>query len=276
MIILLGCDRSVTEFAGNPTSDAAQLEAAQIALDDGEYIKVIQLLSDQYSPAMPDPEAGRLLTSAYLGLAGIDMTALIANSSATSGQESFDTFASAFSLHVVIENDRRYLHSNYYGTIHDHVMKSAGYINDLKNHRLATESDRFELGLISIFDFILRMGSDTATVADTHLPINEAAYGRIIDEVLLHDSSGVASTTALNAALDSQIDHLKTDLSNISDSITVLNNIATRAGEEPTEFEKDLREFMTQLVGGTTAAHINTLSGETITDYLILNFILGG
>ncbi|MEA2102608.1 MAG: hypothetical protein U9P80_08575, partial [Thermodesulfobacteriota bacterium] len=105
LMILIGCDSNMLESLGDDSSREANLEEAQMALDDGNYDEAISILAPGYNPNAPDPVVARVLASAYMGKAGIDLTYLIENAG-NSGSDggAFDTIASALSVDVIIED----------------------------------------------------------------------------------------------------------------------------------------------------------------------------
>ncbi len=72
-----------------------------MALDDGNYQEAIDILEPGYDRSNPDPAAARVLASAYMGKAGIDLTYIIENASDDHDDESFDAIASALCLDIV-------------------------------------------------------------------------------------------------------------------------------------------------------------------------------
>ena len=96
---LAGCDGNVFDSVSNDSSDAADIEAAQMALNDGNYQEAIDILEPGYDRANPDPEAARILASAHMGKAGIDLTNILENAP-DENEDSFDVIASALSLDI--------------------------------------------------------------------------------------------------------------------------------------------------------------------------------
>ncbi|MRR14579.1 hypothetical protein EG833_03960, partial [archaeon] len=97
ILFLSGCN--AFEAISKDSSSEADLEDAQTALDDGDYQGAIDILEPGYDASNPDPASTRILASAYMGKAGIDLTNLV-ESSGDDDRDNFDVIASSLSFDV--------------------------------------------------------------------------------------------------------------------------------------------------------------------------------
>ncbi len=270
-LLLCACENNMMEYAGDTSDDGAILEEARMALDEGDYYGVIQLLADDYNSDLPDPEISRLLASAYMGLAGVDLTVMIANSDVTAGQDSFDTLASALALSTIIDGEARYLAPATAAAADQYLTTAANYLTNLIAKNWGSDDDRVQLGLASAIRFILAMGRYTAETAGTNCPLNQSAYQNVAAAVL----GTPADLLSLQAAIDADIEQLRQDLINLKAAIDVIHRNTVAAHDNNNALENDLNEFLLELVGDTTLSAIETLSGTKITDYILAHMFDG-
>jgi hypothetical protein len=96
-LCLAGCN--AFESAADDSSYEADIEEAQEALDSGDYQKAINILAPGYNASSPDPVATRILASAYMGKAGMDLTNVV-ESSGSDDRDNFDVITSALTFDV--------------------------------------------------------------------------------------------------------------------------------------------------------------------------------
>ncbi len=97
-LFLSGCSNDSTfEGISDDSSHDAIIEEAAIALDDQDYATTVLLLTEVYNTTSPDPRVSRLLSSAYMGRAGVDFVSLIRYSGLVE-QGDFDMVQESLSL----------------------------------------------------------------------------------------------------------------------------------------------------------------------------------
>ncbi|MDI9527509.1 MAG: hypothetical protein QM299_10895 [Pseudomonadota bacterium] len=98
LLFLSGCSNdSVFEGISDNSGRKSVIEEAAIALDDEDYASVIQMLTEIYTTTSPDPQVSRLLSSAYMGRAGVVFVNLI-EYSGLNDQADFDMVSESLSL----------------------------------------------------------------------------------------------------------------------------------------------------------------------------------
>lgn len=210
-ISLMGCstDSTFQGLADDSTSDAA-ISDASIAIDDKNYDQAISSLEEIYNTSYPDPEVSRLLGSAYMGKAGLDITGFIAfepdstddifnivrNSFVLNASPWYPSFTGTNTASCSIEDLTVLMTSSGGHFIDGHCVdgmisyldkaKRVFYI--LQNKNLATPYDDIQYGIISAIHFALLIGNDTADALNSTLgtldpkpgtvpvPLNKRAY----------------------------------------------------------------------------------------------------
>ncbi len=105
LLFLSGCSNdSAFEGIADDSGRKAVIEEAAMALDDEDYASAIQMLTEIYTTTSPDPRVSRLLSSAYMGWAGVDFVRLI-EFSGQEEREDFEMVASSLSLSPVSSLD---------------------------------------------------------------------------------------------------------------------------------------------------------------------------
>ena len=98
LLFLSGCSNdSAFEGISSDSGRDAVIEEAAIALDSRDYATTIQILTEIYTATSPDPRVSRLLSSAYMGRAGVDFVELI-EYSGQGEREDFDMVAESLAL----------------------------------------------------------------------------------------------------------------------------------------------------------------------------------
>lgn len=214
MLLFMGCsnDNAFEGLSADSDKDAV-IEDAAIALDSQDYDKVISLLAEVYDTMNPDPDpdVSRLMGSAYMGKAGLDVINLISFTQNISyGIDDFDTVANTFSLYLVIQPEvdtdeaicniegltvltssggAQYIDGHCVGGLINYLDQAKLAFKNLKNANIAAPDDAIQLGIISAAHFVLFTGSavsvalhpwDPDTVgydaADIPVPITKQAY----------------------------------------------------------------------------------------------------
>jgi hypothetical protein len=154
----------------------AKIEDASIALDSSNYDKVISDLAVMYDTTALNLDVGRLLSSAYMGKAWIDLTYLIANSTST-GINPFDAVASALSspniLTGIVEGGTsRYIEKEKIGDLIKNINDARSILYTFRERGLATDDDMIKLGIASSMHFIMYVGDKTDYVSFLGEPVN--------------------------------------------------------------------------------------------------------
>jgi len=296
LLALYGCDSNLLESLADDSSEAANIEAAQIALNDGDYDEVISLIGDDYDPSEPDSQVARLLASAYMGKAGIDLTYLIENADSTD-DDSFDAIAAALSVEVTSQmqpssfieaapeaaasTDPKYIAITSIENLLENLVIAQDILETLVDYYTdgnlsPQDDDVVQLGIASALHFIMKIGYCAGEVVVSNAPVNKYAY----QELFPQDDEWPALLNDLAAYIDSDqeiIDSLVADLRNVSSALRVL--IATIGGDE--DLSDEFNDFLRELLGlddsadeDAISAAINGYSGSMISDF-ISNQLLG-
>jgi hypothetical protein len=292
-IILLafcGCDSNLLDSLADDSSEAATIEAAQIALNDGNYDEVISLIGDDYDPSAPDSQVARILASAYMGKAGIDLTYLIENADSTDG-DSFDAIAAALSIEATSQaqassfvqaspealasTDPTYITFTSIEDLLANLETAQDILETLVDYytdgNLTPQNDDVvQLGMASALHFIMKIGHCAGEVVVSNVPINKYAYR----ELFPLDDDWVSLLDDLAAYVDSDqeiITSLIADLRNVSSAVSVL--IATIGGDE--DITDEFNDFLRELLGldegadeTALSAAIAGYSGSSISDFI--------
>lgn len=262
---LTGCNSNVLESLSDDSSSAADIEAARMAIDDGNYQKAIDILEPGCNQTNPDLEIARILASAYMGKAGIDLTYVLENAS-DGNNDSFDVLTSALSLDLIEgsspenpENPPMYISFSSVQAFLENLEKAMAYLETLVL-LYGNDDDKVQLGMASAIHFILKIGSEAAAVKGTDIPINKAAYREVFPEDT--DWETDLDTLAGRIPLGGGIaDSLQNDLTYLSVAVDVL-----KARMDPDEdIEEDFNEFLTEVLGGASIADFD---GQEIANYI--------
>ena len=274
LLAFYGCDSNMLDSLADDSSEAATIEAAQIALNDGDYDEVISLIGDDYDPSAPDSQIARILASAYMGKAGIDLTYLIENADSTD-DDSFDAIAAALSIEITPQaqpssfvqaspeaeasSDPRYIALTSIEDLLLNLQTAQNILETLVDYytddNLSPENnDIVQLGMASALHFIMKIGHCTGEVVVSNAPINKYAYREIFppeDFISLLDD--------LETYIDDDpqiITSLITDLRNVSSALTVL--IATIGMDE--DIADEFNDFLREILGLDESADETALS----------------
>ncbi len=282
MFFSYGCDTNVMEPVADDSSYEAALEEARMALDKGRYDKAINRLVTHYDFIEPDPEAARILSSAYMGKAGVDLTYVIELSGAED-QDSYDvianaltpgttsdmfpqqeTDASALSVYAAAAPGARFIDQTRVADMLDAIGEAKQFLLDLsfyyRENNLSPENDDIvKLGMASAFSFIMKVSETVTAITGTNAPINKPAYSGVFPprerESLLNSLE-----TYLSDHPD-VTEGLAEDLINVHAAIGVMVDEIGR-DEDITE---DFNQFLRDILG---LADYVMITEETIRVYL--------
>lgn len=193
LLSLMGCSKdSIFQGMADDTGRKAILEEAAIALDDQDYDTAISTLTEIYNTTDPDPEVSRLLGSAYMGKAGIDVTNLIeysydpdspyfemgANSISLAlasppkdaSQSIVDTACSVQDLTVLMTTSgAQYINAHCTGDIIGYLNKAKRAFFLLHQADRQTSDDTIQYGIVSAVHFVMILGNATANSLNSTL-----------------------------------------------------------------------------------------------------------
>ncbi len=272
---LWSCNSNALKSLSDDSGSAAQLEDARMALNDGDYQGAIDILEPGYDQSNPDPEAARILASAYMGKAGFDLTYILENSGNTENR-SFDVIASALSLDITdnpvrpsseqaaveaAETTARYLSYTSANTFLGYLENARNYLTDLVGV-YGNDDDKVQLGMVSAVHFILKVGLEAADLMDTNIPINKTAYREVFPEHGDADWNTLLTSLAANIHDDAAlVQSLRDDITAVDNAVTIL--IARMGSDE--EVAERFNEFLTDLLG---AGEIDTFDGQEVANYI--------
>ncbi len=276
---LMGCDSNVFDSVSDDSSDAANIEAAQMALNDGNHQEAIDILEPLYDRSNPDPEVSRILASAYMGKAGIDLTYILENAS-DENIGSFDVIASALSLGIVSESLRagseqiaaqsessvspRYVSYGSAAAFLESLEAAKGYLEALVD-LTGSDDDKVQLGMASAIHFILETGCQAAALRGTNIPIDKEAYREVFPADT--DWEDLLSQFADRIPPQGEIAvSLQDDVAHVSDAVVVLMG---RMGSDE-DIAADFNDFLTDLLGGSA---ISDFDGREIADYIAAHLL---
>jgi hypothetical protein len=203
VLILSACsDDSVFEGVSENTDRDTRIADALDRLDSRNYDAVISELSLIYTTTAIDPQVYRILASAYMGKAGLDLTLYMDRFDET--EHPFDLMAYMISSTYVSEEDgQRYLDGNavdgrtengeeaFEVDLLENLSSAKRMLTALEDAGLASADDIIQLGYACAAHFIMNVGNQTAiSLNDTlrygskdswrygivPVPINTGAY----------------------------------------------------------------------------------------------------
>lgn len=297
VLLLAGCsnDSVFQGMADDSSRDAVKSDAA-IAIDNKEYNEAIAMLTEIYNTNFPDPEVSRLLGSAYMGKAGIDLTGFI-GFEADSEDDIFDIVRSSLVLNpspwIPNNPDTATLSCNVEdltvlmtssgghfvdGHCIDEIIafldkaKRVFYVLQLKDKD--TPSDRIQYGILSAVHFAMLIGENTAdalgSTDSTPAPVNKRAY-------YLYRNASVWSRN-YNAAWDiiNSNDHrfFSTPLNYYQEDLLIMNDALSayvELGVEEDYIKDDIESLLRNILqnpSGDIEAGIETMTTTGITGYI--------
>jgi hypothetical protein len=288
LMALAGCESNMLESLADDSSKEADIEAAKIALDDGNYDSAISALSSYKGSS--DPEVAGILSSAYMGKAGLDLTYMLEHIDA-SNTDNFDVIASAFSLKTTDQLNAsssvlykagsdatpRYITTGSVVTLLTNLSLAQKYLSTSLAANPGDDDLTVQLGIASALHFIIDIGYIIAEVKDCNIPINKAAYQAVFpqkpDMITLGNQVNEYLNTNVSKlqAFNGDIDGLHTDLWNVYLSVEVfINNIGSDES-----ITSDFNKFVTDLLGlpeGSSKAVIEA-AVESYDGYDLVSFI---
>jgi hypothetical protein len=259
LLSLAGCDSNMLEALSDDSSSEAKFEEARMALDDGNYQEAIDILAANYDATNPDPETVRILASAYMGLAGIDLTYILENSEESG--DSFDTIASALSLTVTGQDtEARFITAGSADELLANLAQAQDYLNDLMDYYddqglTPDQDDTVQTGMASAIHFIIQLGQAASETTGSNIPLNKAAYREIFPD----DENLDARLDDLADSLDEE--SLQDDLMDVSAAVDTLVEVQGADDDLAEEFD----EFLNELLGG---GDIGTFTGQSAAAYV--------
>jgi len=186
LLSLMGCSKdSIFQGMADDDNRKAAIEEAAIAIDDRDYDTAISGLVEIYNTTDPDPEVSRLLGSAYMGKAGIDVTNLI-DYSYDADSPYFNMGASSLSLALspppkdasqlitdtecnvqdltvlMTTSGAQYINAHCIGDIIDYLDKAKRAFHLLHQADRQTSDDTIQYGIASAVHFVTALGKATA------------------------------------------------------------------------------------------------------------------
>jgi hypothetical protein len=266
LMALVGCESNLLKPLADDSSKEASLEEAKMALDDGNYDSAISALSSYKGSS--DPEVAGILSSAYMGKAGLDLTYMLEHIDADN-TDNFDVIASAFSLKTTDQLNAsssvlykagsdatpRYITTGSVVTLLTNLSLAQKYLTTSlaanTGNKDITDDLTVQLGIASALHFIIDIGYIIAEVKDCNIPINQAAYQAVFPQKPDLNTLGNQVNAYLNTnvtelqAFNGDIAGLRTDLWNVYLTVEVfINNIGSDEA-----ITSDFNKFLTDLLG---------------------------
>jgi hypothetical protein len=266
LMALAGCESNLLKPLADDSSKEATLEEAKMALDDGNYDSAISALSSYKGSS--DPEVAGILSSAYMGKAGLDLTYMLEHIDANN-TDNFDVIASAFSLKTTDQLNAsssvlykagsdatpRYITTGSVVTLLTNLSLAQKYLTTSlaanTGNKDITDDLTVQLGIASALHFIIDIGYIIAEVKDCNIPINQAAYQAVFPQKPDLNTLGNQVNVYLNTnvtelqAFNGDIAGLRTDLWNVYLTVEVfINNIGSDEA-----ITSDFNNFVTDLLG---------------------------
>lgn len=199
LLLLSGCSSdSIFEGISDDNTRDAVIEEAALALDGEDYAEAIVLLTELYTTTSPDSRVTRLLSSAYMGKAGVNFVGLI-EYSGEQDRESFNMVSHSLSLFPAPERTRDNQSQCSAQTREVLVQLDPGgdfkgalgidgacigdLIDDLETAQYIlgvqirsgrySEDDEIQLGLASAVHFVYLLGEKVGTALNRSLDLDE-------------------------------------------------------------------------------------------------------
>jgi hypothetical protein len=209
---LIGCstDSTFQGMADDSTRDAV-ISDASIAIDEQNYDEAINNLEEIYNTNYPDPDVSRLLGSAYMGKAGLDVTSFIAFENDPLLDNIFDIANTTFILNdspwypsysgnttptcdtedltvLMTSSGGQFIDGHCIDGMIGYLDKAKRVFYVLQNKNMSNPYDDIQYGIVSAIHFALLIGNDTADALNPTLstgnpipgevpvPLNKRAY----------------------------------------------------------------------------------------------------
>lgn len=272
-IFLAACSNdSLFEGISESSSYDARIEDASIALDSSDYDKAISDLAVIYDTTSLNPEVGRLLSSAYMGKAWVDLTYFIVNSTST-GINPFDAIASALSSPNIATGTvegatSRYIEKEQVGDLIENINNARSILYTFHRKNLATDDDTIKLGIASSIHFIMYVGDKTDSAGflggsiNLLIPINKRAYRYYQLQNLLMGPSVYSEPPPITP--------YQQDLIDINNAVIAFSD----ANLKPNELRNTLNAFLYSVLGvGTDVPVTDELIISTCTSTGIFTYV---
>jgi len=262
LMALAGCESNMLKPIADDSSKQANLEEAKMALDDGNYDSAISALNSYKDSS--DPEIAGILSSAYMGKAGLDLTYMLENINADN-TNNFDVISSAFSLKTTdqlnasssmlykagSDSTPRFITTDSVVELLANLSLAQDYLNTSLAANPGDDDLTVQLGIASALHFIIDIGYIIAGVKDCNIPINRAAYQAVFPQKpdLLTLGNQVNAYLDTNAtalqAFSGDITGLQADLWRVYLTVEVfVNNIGSDE-----DITSNFNKFLTDLLG---------------------------
>ncbi|HNY66639.1 MAG TPA: hypothetical protein PKM41_14485 [Deltaproteobacteria bacterium] len=306
ILLLTGCSNdSVFRGMADDSSRDSTIEDAAIALDEQDYDSVINDLIGMYDTTNPDPEISRLLASAYMGKAGIDVTKFIGFE--PEGEEDiFDIFSHALNLgpsafkpndHTTSEigecniedltvlltsSGGKFIDGHCVAGMMSYLDKAKRALYLLHTTNRNTPDDTIQYGIVSAFHFAIVIGNDTADALNITLgtldpkpgnvpiPLNKRAYYLYRNVPIWsyhYNMSWSRISTHSHAFGYEPLSLYQEDLFNMLNAVEAFDLVITGDNEVKGNLESLLRDIL-QNPDGDIENSILTMTTAGITGYI--------
>ncbi len=266
LMAIMGCESNMLEPLADDSSKEASLEEAKMDLDDGNYDSAISALSSYRGSS--DPEVAGILSSAYMGKAGLDLTYMLEHID-SENSDNFDVIASAFSLKTTeqlnasssvlykagSDTTPRFITTGSVVTLLTNLSLAQKYLTTSlaanPGNKNITDDLTVQLGIASALHFIIDIGYIIADVKGLQHPHKPGSLPGSLPPkpnvtTLGNQVDGYLSTHAAELqAFNGDIAGLRNDLWNVYLTVEVF---ITNLGSDE-DITRDFNEFITDLLG---------------------------
>lgn len=294
ILLLAGCSND-SVFQGMADDDGrdSTIEEAAIALDEKDYDSVISDLIGMYDTTNPDPEVSRLLASAYMGKAGIDVTRFIGFEPETD-EDIFDIIANSLSLSpspwipddsdtedyecniedltvLMTSSGGRFIDGHCIDGMISYLDKAKRVFYILHITDRYTPDDTIQYGIVSAFHFSILLGDNTADVlGPVFIPINKRAYYLLRNEILWsvnYSANWPKISNNDHTFYSIPLSAYQEDLLNVYFAVEAFDSIITGQNDVKDNLDNLLRDIL-QNPAGDIENSILTMTTAGITTYL--------
>jgi len=308
MLILYGCSNdSIFEGFADDSGLEAILEDAAEAIDDGNYYAVVTALSAYYTTTAINPDVARLLASGYMGLAGIDVTSLVAYSYDDPyhiSPDPFDMAEATLSLTqapivndaincnaqlwmVLIYKDEApdaaFIDGHCVGELISNLEDAKGIFDKLQDSQLATYDDYVQHGIASAVHYVLFLGNAVAEALNPYspgernyregsvpAPINRAAYQFYNSDLSSYEWSQIEDHSFNEELDEDELSPYQRDLIDVNNAIEATGQVTLRQNDIQDDLDNFLREVLMIPEGDITTSTITSMATTTgIYNYII-------
>lgn len=282
VLTFFGCSSdSVFEGLSDDSNIEATIEEAAMALDDGSYDDVVNLLTEYYTTTALNPDVARLLVSGYMGKAGIDVTAFITYS-ADMEADKFDSVEASLFLYPVTLNSECnaldgtvlfeignavFIDVKCIGELIAYLDNAKEIIYDLKKFGMESTEDMAQLGITSAVHYVFILGKATTYALNTQLapvnlvPVNKEAYRYLKSNVNVIVGNEVQESDFHEEDYDGDgLTRYQENLVNINDAISSIDQAISKSNN----ISDELDGFLFEVLGEPA---------EPVTDELIIQIV---